>query len=161
MPSTTAATAEAVTTVSAVVLSGLISGQMLAIGLADHAVRQLPEASWTLRFQEENKLFTKTMPPSTVLPIIGLGASAILTTSTPRVLFGTAAALEAVVLVVTLAVEVPMNNEVDSWKAGSAPSTWTAVRDRWLAYHWLRTALGACAFTLATVGLAMRSERHP
>jgi hypothetical protein len=42
-------------------LSGIISGQMLAIGIANWAARGLPEVSWTLRFQLENKLFTKTM----------------------------------------------------------------------------------------------------
>jgi hypothetical protein len=52
-------------------LSGLISGQMLAIALANWAARDLPELSWTLRFQVENKLFTKTMPPSLMAPTAG------------------------------------------------------------------------------------------
>jgi hypothetical protein len=44
-----------------VILSGLIAGQMLAIAVANHAARRLPETSWALRFQVEDKLFTKTM----------------------------------------------------------------------------------------------------
>ena len=48
-------------------IAGLIAGQMLAIRLANHATRSLPEKNWTLRFQVENKLFTKTMPgPATL-----------------------------------------------------------------------------------------------
>jgi len=52
-------------------LSGLISGRMLAIWIANWAARELPEMSWTLRFQVENKLFTKTMPPSLMGPMVG------------------------------------------------------------------------------------------
>ena len=47
---------------------GLIAGQMLAIGIANYAARVLPETSWTLRFQSENNLFAKTMPPFLIAP---------------------------------------------------------------------------------------------
>jgi hypothetical protein len=47
--------------VAAALLSGLISGQVLAI--ANWAARDLHEMSWKVRFQVENKLFAKTMPP--------------------------------------------------------------------------------------------------
>ncbi len=147
---------QVVVAIAAVVLSGLIAGQMLAIGLADQAVRSLPETSWTLRFQAENTLFTKTMPPALIVPLAGLIAMIFLSAGARRILFGVAAAFEAIVLVITLAVNVPMNNEVQSWQAGAAPSTWMVVRDRWLRFHWLRTALGVAAFTLATIGLAVQ-----
>ena len=119
----------AVTTIS-VILGGLMAGQMLAIALANHAARKLPETSWTLRFQVEDKLFTKTMPLSLLLPLFGLICSAILTLSTQRALFSAAGALEVIVLVITMTVEVPINTQVQSWQAGSAPPTWMAVRDR-------------------------------
>ncbi len=143
--------------IAAVVFSGLIAGQMVAIGLADQAVRSLPETSWTLRFQAENTLFTKTMPPALIVPLAGLIAMIFLSAGARRILFGVAAAFEAVVLAITLAVNVPMNKEVQSWQAGAAPSTWVAVRDRWLRFHWLRTAMGAVAFTFATIGLVVQS----
>jgi hypothetical protein len=41
-------------TLMAVVTSGLVAGQMLAIGLANLADRGQPEAEWTRRFQFEN-----------------------------------------------------------------------------------------------------------
>ena len=145
-----------VTAVS-VILGGLMAGQMLAIALANHAARKLPETSWTLRFQVEDKLFTKTMPLALLLPLFGLICSAILTLSTQRALFSAAGALEVIVLVITMTVEVPVNTQVQSWQAGSAPPTWMAVRDRWLRYHWLRTVLGVCSFACATIGLGI----HP
>jgi len=142
---------------TSVILAGLIAGQMLAIALANHAALSLPENSWTLRFQVENKLFTKTMPPFLLLPLIGLIWSAFLTDSIKRGMFSAAGALEVVVLVITMTIEVPINTQVDSWTAGSAPSSWIGVRDRWLRFHWLRTAAGVLSFSLAAIGLGI----HP
>jgi Domain of unknown function (DUF1772) len=139
--------------VISVILTGLIAGQMLAVGLANNAARSLPELSWTLRFQAENKLFTKTMPPSLLLPLVGLIWSALLTRSTQRGMFSAAAALEVIVLVITMTIEVPINKQVASWEAGSAPSIWMAIRDRWLRFHWARTVVGACSFTCGAIGL--------
>jgi hypothetical protein len=143
--------------VLSVIFSGLISGQMLAIALANRAARQLPEISWTLRFQVENKLFTKTMPPSLLLPLAGLIWSAFVTESTRRVLFSAAGALELTVLVITVTVEIPINTQVQSWKAGSSPPTWMAIRDRWLRFHWVRTVVGACSFICAAIGLGIHA----
>jgi uncharacterized membrane protein len=146
----------AVTAIS-VILSGLIAGQMLAIAVANHAARELPEQSWTLRFQVEDKLFTKTMPLSLLLPLFLLICSAFLTLSTQRGMFIAAGALEVIVLVITMTVEVPINTQVQSWEAGSAPPTWMAIRDRWLRFHWLRTVVGVCAFACGGIGLGI----HP
>jgi uncharacterized membrane protein len=139
--------------VISVILAGLIAGQMLAVGLANHAARSLPETSWTLRFQAENKLFTKTMPPSLLLPLFGLIWSALLTASAQRGMFSAAVALEVIVLVITMTIEVPINKQVASWKAGSAPPGWMEIRDHWLRFHWARTLVGAGSFTCAAIGL--------
>jgi hypothetical protein len=98
----------AVTAIS-VIFSGLIAGQMLAIALANYAARKLPETAWTLRFQVENKLFTKTMPPSLLLPILGLICSAFPTLSMQRVMFSTGCALEVIVLAITVTINIPIN----------------------------------------------------
>jgi Domain of unknown function (DUF1772) len=145
----------AVTAIS-VILSGLIAGQMLAIALANYAARELPETAWTLRFQAENKLFTKTMPPSLLLPLLGLTCSAFLTLSMQRVMFSAAGALEVIVLAITVTVNIPINTQVQLWQAGSAPPAWMTIRDRWLRYHWMRTVVGVCSFVCAAIGAGIR-----
>ena len=70
---------------------GIIAGQMLAIAIANYAVLGLPETSWTLRFQSENDLFTKTMPPFLIAPTIGLAALFFLTHEDARAMFAAAA----------------------------------------------------------------------
>jgi uncharacterized membrane protein len=72
-------------------------------------------------------------------------------------LFAAAAlALMAVALVITLAVNVPIDRQIVSWTPAALPPDWRAIRDRWEFYHGLRTVLSiaalACLFasTLST-----------
>jgi uncharacterized membrane protein len=48
-------------------------------------------------------------------------------------------------LVITLAVNVPIDNDISRWTPNTLPADWTAARDRWEAYHTLRTFLSATA----------------
>jgi Domain of unknown function (DUF1772) len=137
----------------AVVISGLLAGQMLAIGLANLANRVQPEAEWTRRFQVENGLFTKTMPVALMGPLLASVICCFLADGPGRALFIAATAMMSVVLAITLTANVPINNQVASWKVGAAPVTWARVRDRWLAFHWARTAIGLVSFVLAVAGL--------
>jgi hypothetical protein len=141
------------TTLVAVVTSGLIAGQMLAIGLANFADRAQAERDWTRRFRLENALFTRTMPVALIVPMIGLVVCCILTEGYARGYFVAASAALAVVLAITMAANVPINTEVGSWEAGAAPDSWMLTRDRWLAFHWARTVFGTLAFILAAVAL--------
>ncbi len=47
--------------------------------------------------------------------------------------------LFVVALVVTLSVNVPIDNEIKRWTLDSLPSDWRAIRDHWEFYHALRT----------------------
>jgi uncharacterized membrane protein len=133
--------------------AGLIAGQMLAIGIANYAVRGLPETSWTLRFQSENDLFTKTMPPFLLAPAIGLVTLCFLAHDDARWMFAAAAVLILIVLAITMAINVPINRQVNSWTAGAAPSTWMFTRDRWLRFHLVRTVVGLLSFAIAAIGV--------
>jgi uncharacterized membrane protein len=61
------------------------------------------------------------------------------------------------VLVITLAVEVPIDNLISSWTEATLPPDWKEIRARWAAFHTLRTflSLGAVA---AAVGAALTSR---
>jgi hypothetical protein len=59
-----------------------------------------------------------------------------------------------IAVAVTLLVEVPIDNQIRSWTPASLPADWTLIRDRWEAFHVLRTfsALGGLiVLTAATV----------
>jgi uncharacterized membrane protein len=67
------------------------------------------------------------------------------------ILLGTA--LLVVALVITLRVNVPIDGAIDRWTVDTLPSDWTSTRNRWEAYHALRTfiSLAGFGFVLAAV----------
>jgi hypothetical protein len=61
-------------------------------------------------------------------------------------LFASAAfVLMAVALVITLAVNVPIDRQIQSWTTATLPSDWSAIRDRWEFFHGLRTLVSFVA----------------
>jgi uncharacterized membrane protein len=62
------------------------------------------------------------------------------------------------VMVITLAVEVPIDNLIATWTEATLPADWQEIRARWSAFHTVRTflALGAVAAAVGA-GLATRT----
>lgn len=62
------------------------------------------------------------------------------------------------VLVITLAVEVPIDNLIATWTEATLPADWQEIRARWSAFHTLRTfvSLGAVAAAVGA-GLTIRT----
>ena len=58
-----------------------------------------------------------------------------------------------VALIITVAVEVPMDNKIKTWEVSTIPAGWTAIRDRWEYYHTMRTfvTLAGMAFFIAAM----------
>src|SRR5262245_175303 len=61
-------------------------------------------------------------------------------------------------LLVTLLVNVPIDNQIKQWEVSTLPSNWEDIRDRWQFYHTVRTfaALGGLALVLAGTLVANR-----
>ena len=60
---------------------------------------------------------------------------------------GAALVLMVGALVITLAVNVPIDRQIQSWTLSTLPNDWTAIRDRWEFYHGLRTLVSLAALT--------------
>jgi uncharacterized membrane protein len=61
------------------------------------------------------------------------------------------------VIVVTLSVEVPIDDKVAVWTVPTLPSDWRDIRARWADFHTLRTFLSLAAVA-AAVGAALSSR---
>jgi uncharacterized membrane protein len=48
-------------------------------------------------------------------------------------------------LVITLVVNVPIDNDIARWTPNTLPADWTAIRDRWELFHALRTTASVAA----------------
>lgn len=60
----------------------------------------------------------------------------------------------AVALLITLRVEVPIDNRIRRWSEESLPPDWQALRDRWERYHALRTFSSIVGFVAIVIGAA-------
>ena len=62
-------------------------------------------------------------------------------------------------LVVTLAVEVPIDNQIQNWTAATLPGDWRSIQSRWELWHTIRTFLSIAALTAVTISATV-AARH-
>jgi uncharacterized membrane protein len=66
--------------------------------------------------------------------------------------------LMAVALVITLAVEVPIDNQIQDWTAATLPGDWRSIQARWELWHTIRTFLSIAAVIAVTVSAAVTAR---
>jgi hypothetical protein len=66
-----------------------------------------------------------------------------------------AGSLVAIALLITLLVEVPIDNQIGTWSVQTIPADWTELRARWQIFHAARTFVSLSS--LATLILAVSS----
>jgi uncharacterized membrane protein len=138
---------------SAIVAVGQLAGLLLGSGIDAYTRRNLTEIIWTQQHQAMDAVFRQFMPIYFNATALLLIAAALMVRGTARWLFAASALLTIFSIVITVAVEVPLNRTVAVWIPGSAPSGWTLLRDRWLWNHLIRTISCTLAFWLAAAGL--------
>jgi uncharacterized membrane protein len=61
-------------------------------------------------------------------------------------------ALFIIALMVTLIVEVPIDNQIEAWTVASLPANWQQLRDRWELFHVIRTWVSVIGLALLILG---------
>lgn len=66
-------------------------------------------------------------------------------------------------LVITLAVEVPIDHQIETWTAATLPGDWRSIQTRWELWHTVRTFASIAAVVAATISavVAPRPSRQP
>ena len=67
-------------------------------------------------------------------------------------LSATAFVLYIVALLVTVVVEVPIVEEIVTWKVSTLPGNWQETRDRWMRFHVIRVVAGLGSVVLLVAG---------
>ena len=67
-------------------------------------------------------------------------------------------ALMVVALVLTLAVEVPIDNQIQDWTAATLPGDWRSIQARWELFHTIRTFLSIGAVVAATISATLAAR---
>jgi uncharacterized membrane protein len=72
-------------------------------------------------------------------------------------------ALMVAALVITLAVEVPIDNQIETWTAATLPGDWRSIQSRWELWHTIRTFASIAAVIAATISavVAPRPSQPP
>jgi uncharacterized membrane protein len=63
-------------------------------------------------------------------------------------------------LVITLAVEVPIDNKIEVWTAATLPGDWRSIQSRWETFHTIRSFLSIAAVVAATISLAVTARAN-
>jgi uncharacterized membrane protein len=107
-------------------------------------------------------------PMAILLPLSLLSALATLAccgrTGRGRVLVdGGRVLLMVAALIVTLAVEVPIDNRIQAWTVATLPADWRSIQWRWELWHTIRTFLSIAAVVTATTSavVAVRPNEPP
>jgi uncharacterized membrane protein len=64
-------------------------------------------------------------------------------------------------LVITLAVEVPIDNQIQDWTAATLPADWRSIQSRWELWHTVRTFLSIAALAAVTIGAVVSVGGRP
>jgi len=61
-------------------------------------------------------------------------------------------------LIITVAIEVPIDNQIKTWTVATLPADWHAIRDRWELHHTIRTFLALSSLGAFVAGSLLRNE---
>lgn len=67
-------------------------------------------------------------------------------------------ALIIAVLLITLIVLVPIDNEIKEWTASTIPSHWTELRQKWDLFHSIRTFASLASFACFSLFILMNAN---
>jgi uncharacterized membrane protein len=76
-------------------------------------------------------------------------------------LFCSATILMIVTLLITVGVEVPIDNQIKTWTVETIPDNWTELRQTWDRFHALRTLTSILSFISLTIGVLMSVKQPP
>jgi uncharacterized membrane protein len=62
-------------------------------------------------------------------------------------------------MIITLTVNVPIDNQIKTWTLQTLPADWGSIRDRWEAFHTLRTFVSIGALVSVVVAGLNASNR--
>ena len=132
----------------------LIAGIGLEITLNNAVTRRLPAAAFVQLHQGRERVHARVMPVLANLALLAsLGALYLLRGQEVRFALVLASTLALLTLIlVTLAVDLPINRRIHTWSSDATPEHWVAERDRWLRFNDVRTIASVIALALLLAG---------
>lgn len=73
-------------------------------------------------------------------------------------LYGISFLLMVITLIITVAVEVPIDNQIKIWTDTSVPGNWESIRQKWDMFHTLRTFTSIASVGFFVWGIMKRTK---
>jgi hypothetical protein len=134
-----------------VVATGLLAGVMLGVAMEQQTAQTLPADCWIVRQNLNDHLFRLVMPLAFLVTNASACWALFLLRGSARMWMVATVVSSLVVVLITIAFEVPLNDLMAKWGASQFPADWWLTRDAWLRNHWWRTSLGVAAFLSSTM----------
>ncbi|MGW6332547.1 anthrone oxygenase family protein [Nocardia rhamnosiphila] len=129
-------------------LAGLFAGFLLGVLVLESSLRAADAATYArVRSVELDRL--DLLASLTLVPALCLAAVLAVTayrTGRTWIPIGAATALLAVVALISIGFNLPINAQQTGWADHGIPADWATVRDRWQAAHTVRTVTAIIAF---------------
>ena len=133
----------------AVVATGLLGGVMLGVAMEQQTAQNLPADCWIVRQNLNDQLFRVVMPLAFVITNASACLAIFLLRGSARIWMVSTVVSSLVVVLITIAFEVPLNDLMAKWGPSQFPADWWLTRDAWLRNHWWRTLFGMLAFVFS------------
>lgn len=131
-------------------LAGLFAGFLVGVLVLESSLRAADAETYAqVRWVELDRL--DTLASLTLIPALCLAA--VLAVAAHRagrtwIPIAAAAALLAVVALISIGFNLPINAQQPGWADHGIPADWSAVRDRWQTAHAVRTVTAMAAFAI-------------
>jgi uncharacterized membrane protein len=128
---------------------GVVTGGALAVFILELALRRLDGREYTLVRQAEHDYFPWYLGATLGPTLVAMAMLVVLARRAGSPALRPAAAalvLLVLALVVSFAVNAPINIQQIGWNAQAPPADWASVRDRWQIAHGVRTLFCVIAF---------------
>ncbi|GGK91148.1 anthrone oxygenase family protein [Nocardia jinanensis] len=143
-------------------LAGSFAGFLLGVLVLESSLRSADAVTYTeVRSVELDRL--DLLASLTLIPALCLGAALAVTMyrfGRSWVPIAFAVALLAVVALISVEFNLPINAQQRDWAGHGIPADWSAVRDRWQAAHTVRTAAAVIAFGILLLPPRPHTRTH-
>ncbi|MEJ7644932.1 MAG: DUF1772 domain-containing protein [Chryseolinea sp.] len=131
------------------ILSGILAGALFAIMMAFNS-KSISFPSYLVQQQNVIKAFNELMPLIGFAAIILTLVTAFKERGNKTIVVSLIAAAVLLILsgLITKFGNQPINTIVMTWNDSVVPKDWTALRDKWLTLHTVRTILSFLAFCI-------------
>lgn len=151
-------TIQLITGLLLVLVAGVFWGTWFSLSRTMH---ELPAETFITIGKEIMQNVAVTMSiimPASILALLILLISSWKTKSVYFYCILTALILFIVALLITVGIEVPIDNQIRTWSVAAIPSHWQNIRDRWEFYHTVRTFVSLASVTFFMIAIMNRKQ---